>query len=491
VEHRDTARLTAALALAASFAPSLMRRSRRDQLAVSVGAALLGGAAGAATEVLVTRLARHVGGEGTARAVLVAGGVVSLAGELSASPVSAVALAGTAARVSGMCALVGAVAPVRDAVPLEDPRTLAGVGAVGAAALVGWRQLYKRAQPPRRRLRHDPDFVPDPGSLVDADTLDFEGSRFVAGARAGAIRVFVGVRSRPTVQERCRLAVDELERRGAFARSRILVCSPTLRGYVSPIPVAAEEHLSGGDVASVAVQYFDRRTPLMPLKVPVATRTHAELLAQLRDRVPSGGPEICVYGESLGAWASQNAFRPGGVRRLDELRVARALWIGTPAFSPLPRLLARGALPSDERVGRVDARELLRDGPPAGAERLRFVFLARRTDPVVLFSGLELAWRRPEWLPERDWTPGVTFLALLADLFSATNWTSTVPQALAHDYRLEGPAAVSLAFGHGAPRERLAGLGDQLVREELDRAARLRASRGGGPRPNRGYTDRR
>jgi uncharacterized membrane protein len=479
VERRDTARLTAALALAASFAPSLMRRSRRDQLAVSAGAALLGGVAGAATEVLVTRLARHVGGEGPARAVLVAGGVVSFAGEVSASPVSAIALAGTAARVGGMCALIGAVAPVREAIPLEDPRKLAAVGAVGAAALVGWRQLEKRARPPRPRLRHDPDFVADPESLIDAGTLDFEGSRFVAGARGRAIRVFVGVRSAPSVEARARLAVDELERRGGFARSRILVCSPTLRGYVSPIPVAAEEALSGGDVASVAVQYFDRRTPLMPLKVPIATRTHAALLAELRDRVPAGGPDICVYGESLGAWASQNAFRPGGVRTLDALRVARALWIGSPAFSPLPRLMARGAVPSDERVGRVDARELLREGPPLGAERLRFVLLSRRTDPVVLFSGLDLAWRRPDWLTEREWTPGVTFLALLADLFAATNWTATVPQALAHDYRLEGPAAVSLAFGHAAPRERLEALGDLLVREEVERAARLRAARRG------------
>lgn len=480
MQRRDTVRLTAALALAASFAPSLMRRSRRDQLAVSAGAAVLGGAAGAATEVLVTRLARRVGGEGTARTLLAGAGVVSLSGELSSSPVSAVALAGTAARVSGMCALIGAVAPVSEAIPLEDPRTLAGVAAAGAAALAGWRALERRARPRRPRLRHDPDFIADPASLIDPETLDFEGSRFVAGARCGAVRVFVGVRSAPTVEARCRLAVDELERRGAFARSRIVVCSPTLRGYVSPIPIAAEEHLSAGDVASVAVQYFDRRTPLMPLKVPIASRTHGELLAQLRDRVPAGGPDVCVYGESLGAWASQNVFRPGGVRALDALRVARALWIGTPAFSPLPRLLARGAVPSDERVGRVDARELTAGGPPPEAERLRFVLFSRRTDPVVLFSGLDLAWRRPEWLSEREWTPGVTCLVLLADLFAATNWTATVPQALAHDYRLEGPAAVSLAFGPAAPRERLAALGDQLVREELDRAARLRALRGGG-----------
>ena len=161
--------------------------------------------------------------------------------------------------------------------------------------------------------------------------------------------MFVGVRAAETVEERARLAVDELERLGAFERARILVCSATLRGYVNPIPVAAEEHLSGGDVASVVVQYHDKRTLLMPAKVPIAARTHRALLEELRRRVPPAGAEVCVYGESLGAWASQNVFRGGGVRALDEAGVARALWIGTPYFSRLPRLLAKGEVP----VGRA------------------------------------------------------------------------------------------------------------------------------------------
>jgi uncharacterized membrane protein len=45
VLRRDTARLTGALALAISFAPSLLRRSRREQLAVSAASAALGGPA--------------------------------------------------------------------------------------------------------------------------------------------------------------------------------------------------------------------------------------------------------------------------------------------------------------------------------------------------------------------------------------------------------------------------------------------------------------
>jgi uncharacterized membrane protein len=521
VRRRETASLTAAAALALSFAPTLMRRRAREQLAVSVASAALGGLAGAASEVLVIRLAERLeGGEGAARAVLAGAGALSVLAELPSDPHPAVSLAGQAARVSGICALIGAVAPARDAVPLDRPRTLVAVGLAGVAALAGWQQLEKRSRPRRPRLAE----YPAERRLATTSCVagGFEGSRFTGTAVAadeieaaasdrgvsdrgvsdrgvsdrgvsdrgvsdrGApypsaidpIRVFVGVRAAESVEERARIAVDQLERLGAFERGRILVCSATLRGYVNPIPIAAEEHFSRGNVASVVVQYHDRRTLLMPAKVPIAARTHRALLEELRRRLPrEGGPEVCVYGESLGAWASQNVFRGGGVQALDEAGVSRALWIGTPYFSRLPRLLAKGELPTDDRIGTIRTKELLAG---AGDPAWRFVFLERRTDPVVLFSGLELIWRRPDWLPPGRWTPGVTFVQLAFDLVAATNWTSSVPQALAHDYRLEGPLAVDLALGHNAGRERAAELADRLVAEEVARGARLRALRRGG-----------
>ncbi len=122
MQRRETAGLTAAAALALSFAPTLMRRGRREQLAVSVASAALGGLAGAATEILVLRLAERLeGGEGAARAVLAGAGAVSVLAELPANPHPGVSLAGQAARVSGICALLGSVAPVRQAVPLDRP----------------------------------------------------------------------------------------------------------------------------------------------------------------------------------------------------------------------------------------------------------------------------------------------------------------------------------------------------------------------------------
>ena len=95
------------------------------------------------------------------------------------------------------------------------------------------------------------------------------------------IRVFVGVGSAPTVEARAELAVRELARLGAFERSRIVVISATLRGYVNPVIPDAVEQFSRGDCASVVIQYYDKRTLFMPLKVGIAARTHRELLRRL------------------------------------------------------------------------------------------------------------------------------------------------------------------------------------------------------------------
>jgi len=487
VERRDSGLLVGALGLALSFRPSLVRRSRRDQALISATATVFGAVAGTWTEALVSALARRMGGrEGAARSVVIGAGAVAILGQLPAHRHSAVALLGSVARVAGISAIVGSVAPTRvGGDPLRDPRKRTVLWVVAVGTYAGWRQLMKRSRPRRERLTEwpDADYLPTvsigPGSLIARETLDFEASRFLAGTEKGLpvdpIRVFVGLRSAPTVEERAELAVRELDRLGAFRRRRIVVISATLRGYVNPIIPDAVEQFSGGDCACVVIQYYDRRTLLMPLKVGIAARTHRELLRRLvRHR---GDAEVAVYGESLGAWASQNVFRTGGTAALDALGVSRALWIGTPYFSLLRRDFERGKLPVDERVATVRATDLVEADPP-DAERLRFLFLHRMTDPVVLFPGLELFWRRPDWMPSSEWRPGITFVQTLIDLVNATNWTSALPQALAHDYRLEGPLGVRLAFGHhDVPREQAARIADELIAQEVANGAALRAAR--------------
>ena len=267
----------------------------------------------------------------------------------------------------------------------------------------------------------------------------------------------------------------ELARLGAFERSRIVVISATLRGYVNPIIPDAVEHFSRGDCACVVIQYYDKRTMLMPLKVGIAARTHRELLRQLvRHR---GEAEVMVYGESLGAWASQNVFRRAARRRSTRS--------GSRARCGSGRRTSRSCGATSSAASCRSTSGWPPCAPPTSWTRtrrtpseLRFVFLHRMTDPVVLFPGLELFWRRPEWMPSSEWRPGITFVQTLIDLINATNWTSALPQALAHDYRLEGPLGVRLAFGHhDVPREEAARIADELIAQEVANGAHLRAAR--------------
>ncbi|MEJ7891076.1 MAG: alpha/beta-hydrolase family protein [Solirubrobacteraceae bacterium] len=487
MERRDTTRYMAALALGLSFAPSLMRRRRREQLAVSAGSAALGAAAGWAAESAVVQLARRLEGGETAARLTVAG--VGAAASLSrldrAGP--ALALVGTGARVAGIAALIGWAAPERRRVSGFDPLPIAAAGALALGVQAVRATKRRRGRPP---FPYPCDPYP-PGASYGPDSLvqrlDFEGQRFVAGTSTGLasdpVRVFVGLRSAPNVGARCDLAVAELERLGAFDKARLVVCSATLRGYVNPVPIAAEEVLADGDVAHVVVQYFDRRTPWLWRKVPIAAQTHRELLERLRHR---SGPELCLYGESLGAWASQQVFRDAGPEELDRRGIARALWVGTPHLSRFGRRARR-----DPRMQVLRTRDVLHGDPP---DLLRFVLLERLTDPVVMFPGLELLWRRPPWSkshPTGSWKPGISFVQGLLDLVKATRWTAEQPSAEGHDYRIELPLVVNLAFGHRRPREEAEAIGRRVLETEAVRAANVRAARASARTERSARTPRR
>src|SRR5690348_16343187 len=130
MERRDTARYMAAVALAGSFAPSLMRRGRREQVAVSVGSAALGAAAGWAAESAVAQLARSLeGGETAARLTLAGLGAGASLMRLDRQG-PALALLGTGARVAGIAALVGWAAPERRRVPGFDWLPIAAAGSL-------------------------------------------------------------------------------------------------------------------------------------------------------------------------------------------------------------------------------------------------------------------------------------------------------------------------------------------------------------------------
>ena len=114
----------------------------------------------------------------------------------------------------------------------------------------------------------DPLGTGSAASLVDWEALGRAGREFVAsGPTAEAIaaftgrpamrplRVYVGLNSAETVEDRAALALDEMIRVGAFDRSVLVVAVPTGTGWMDPAAMDTLEYLHGGDTAIVGVQY--------------------------------------------------------------------------------------------------------------------------------------------------------------------------------------------------------------------------------------------
>src|SRR6516225_6389404 len=69
------------------------------------------------------------------------------------------------------------------------------------------------------------------------------------------IRIYAGLASAKGAQAQANLAVKDLERAGAFQRKYLDVVTTTGSGWVDPALVDTFEYLSGGNCATVAIQY--------------------------------------------------------------------------------------------------------------------------------------------------------------------------------------------------------------------------------------------
>jgi uncharacterized membrane protein len=214
------------------------------------------------------------------------------------------------------------------------------------------------------------------------------------------------------------------------------VIVPTGSGWVNPAAPAALEYLTGGDVASVALQYSSSPSWLAYLRgvddVQAAART---LLHTVRERwlqLPAKQrPRLLVYGESLGAL--------GGLWAYAALEDAAppadgALWVGVPA---------------------VATDHVIANQPSARAHTL-----VHPEDPVAAWSPRLLVRHTSDW--PRRWYPLVTFWQATADL-AAAHWT---PTGHGHRYAAE----LVDAWRTVAPAHRVAGAASD------DRLAAVRAA---------------
>lgn len=382
---------------------------------------------------------------------------------------------------------------------------LLSAGMIGGALYGVGARMYKRIETvvsaPDAALV-DPPTSPlvsgGPGSAVRWVPLTRQARRHLASVTPAArirevmgepavepIRVYVGLTSAPTVSERVSLALTELERTGALDRSLLVLCSPTGTGYVNYAASSTWEYLTRGDCASLTLQYSVRPSILSLDRVDDGREQNAAVWMAVAEligsRPPERRPRVVLFGESLGAHTSQDAFLHTGTRGLRLHHVERALWLGTPYVSGWAREV-RDPLRGDVRPGEVlvlrDARDLA-DLSPEARDAARYVLLAHEDDGVTLFSP-DLLVRSPAWLgptrppvvpPHAEWSSPITFLQAAIDVKNAVDMTPGDFASSGHDYRADTASAVRFAFGLGCTDEQLASVEAALRREEVERVA--------------------
>lgn len=288
-------------------------------------------------------------------------------------------------------------------------------------------------------------------SLVRWDTLGIQGRSFTAGgpsqseiahfsgqAPTEPIRVYVGLNSAPDVQTRARLAVDELERTGAFSRPVLAVMTTTGTGWIEPQSAAAFEYMWNGNTAVATMQYSYLPSWISFLvdkqNATEAGKTLFNTIYERWQQLPADNrPKLLVYGLSLGSFGGQSAF--SGVADLQN-RTDGALFMGTPNDSqPWSEFTAQRDPGSPQwqpiyqngQAVRFAAQssDLSKPQGPWGTPRI--VYLQHASDPVVWWSP-KLIWHKPTWLsekrgpdvsPKMQWYPFVTFLQVTVDQFFA------------------------------------------------------------------------
>ncbi len=302
-----------------------------------------------------------------------------------------------------------------------------------------------------------------PGSLVEWDDLGRQGRSFISSGPTAddlddywgdgslePIRVYVGLKSADTLDERADLLLAELIRTGAFDRKAIVLGTVTGTGYLDPRGVDTLDYLYQGDVAIAGVQYSYLPSWISILADQEITKdTSLAVFRTVYDywaTLPEDErPEIYLYGLSLGSYGVEAVL--GSIDILNE-EVSGALMSGPTFVNPLHSELVsarnEGSTAWQPVVGdgrtvrfmsQLDSLEL----PSGEWGDTRVVYLQHGSDPVGMFSPT-LAWSQPDWLdgtvrapdvsPRMDWFPLVTMWQVLLDMPGS----GSVPDGYGHMY---------------------------------------------------------
>jgi len=315
---------------------------------------------------------------------------------------------------------------------VEKPSDPARTGSL--ASLVSWQQLGRAGR----------QFV---ASTPSAEEL----GKIVGSAANEPIRVYVGLNSAETVEERARLALSEMLRVGAFERSVLVVATPTGTGWIDPSAMDTLEALHRGDVATVALQYSYLSSWLALLFEPdygveSAQALFSAVYGHWTSLSEDDRPRLYLYGLSLGAL---NSDRSSDLYDVLHDPFDGALWVGAPFSTTTWRNVTAARDPSSPAwLPRFRDGSVIRFANQNGlADRrsqwgpLRIAFLQYASDPVTFFRP-DAYFRAPAWLngqrgpdvsPSFRWFPIVTQLQLGLDMALAT----TAPMGYGHVYAPE------------------------------------------------------
>jgi uncharacterized membrane protein len=299
-------------------------------------------------------------------------------------------------------------------------------------------------------------------SLIPWDSIGRFGKHFVAAGPtkeeigkfwgkevSKPLRVYVGLGSRDSVQQRAQLALEELIRVGGFDRSVLVVATPTGTGWLDPGAVDTLEYLHAGDTAIVSMQYSYLPSWITILVEPAWPRDSARYLFEKvydhwKNLPKDSRPKLYVHGLSLGALGSAAS---ADLFTVFEDPIQGGLWSGPPFPSSVwvratkyrnPRSPMWLPTFRDGSMLRFTGRE---DSLDEGGSRwgpMRFVYIQHASDPMSFFAP-ELLYRKPAWLagergpdvsPYLSWYPIITFLQVGFDLPMAT----TVPAGYGHNF---------------------------------------------------------
>lgn len=358
-------------------------------------------------------------------------------------------------KIGGALAVLGAAAVA-----------VSGLGAVAVLGMTAVDAVYHglNAAPDAEVAEPGSDHrSAGPESAVAWEELGRHGSAFIGGGPTAAqiaavtgrqalepIRVYAGVESAPTPQDRAQLVVAELERTGAFDRAVLVLATTTGSGWLEPQTVDAIEYLHLGDTAIASMQYA--YTPswvsfLFDPDAPVASAVALyDAVVERWQRLPADDrPLLLSYGLSLGAHGSQALFDDVADLRS---RVDGAMFVGSPNGSPLWRSLqaSRDAgspawqpVLDEGRQVRWISRAGDEDRLPGAWEHPRMLYLQHATDPVTWLSA-DLLFGAPEWLepgqrgadvsPAMRWMPVVTALQVGIDMLGG----EAVPARHGHNF---------------------------------------------------------